>query len=449
MTTTETITAQATPPGRGGVGIIRISGPLSPKVAQTLLGKLPSPRQAEFLDFKDAKGETIDQGLAIYFPAPHSFTGEEVLELHGHGGPVVMDMLLRTITSQGVRLARPGEFSERAFLNDKLDLAQAEAIADLIAASSEQAAHSAMQSLRGVFSDAIHALMEALSELRMFVEASLDFPEEDINFLAEHNVADKVQTLHADISRILEIAQQGCLLHEGVRVVLAGQPNTGKSSLLNALAKRESAIVTHIPGTTRDVLREEIHIDGLPIHIIDTAGLRQSSDVVEQAGMDRTRKELQQASCVLIVIDDRKGITQEDRDILQSMSASIPVTFVRNKIDLTHNTPAIITSEHGTEISLSATQGTGLDLLREHLKTSVGYTHVGEGMFMARRRHLDALQRALICLQAAQAQLTQHEAGELLAEELRQAQRALGEITGEVTSDELLGRIFASFCIGK
>ncbi len=445
----DTIAALATPAGRGGVGIIRISGPDAANIAQNILGKLPSPREAEYLTFHDQDGQVIDSGLALYFPNPYSFTGEDVLELQGHGGPMVMDLLLKQALQSGARLARPGEFSERAFLNDKIDLAQAEAIADLIEAGSEQAARSATRSLQGVFSDWVHATVETLTELRMFVEAAIDFPEEEIDFLADDRVTDKLRFLLADIDRVMETAHQGQLLREGMRIVLAGQPNTGKSSLLNALAGRETAIVTEVPGTTRDVLKEEINIDGMPLHIIDTAGLRESSDVVEQEGIRRTWQEIEQADCILLLLDDQAGFSDNEKRILDQLPHQLPVTRVFNKIDLTGAQVEILEDEIGAKVKLSAKYGQGIDLLRDHLKTYVGYHGSSDGLFMARRRHLDALERARLHIEKGNEQLQTHHAGELLAEELRLAQLALGEITGEVSSDELLGRIFSSFCIGK
>jgi len=445
----DTIAALATPPGRGGVGIIRTSGKGSKQVAEAILGKLPSPRLAEYLSFYDENHEVIDSGLAIYFPNPHSFTGEDVLELHGHGGPVIMDMLLKEVLKQPVRLAQPGEFSQRAFLNDKIDLAQAEAIADLIEAGSEQAARSAIRSLQGVFSDWVHSTVEQLIALRIYVEAAIDFPEEEIDFLADERVTQELDYLINEMERVINIAHQGQLLREGMRVVLAGQPNTGKSSLLNVLAGRESAIVTDIPGTTRDVLREEISIDGLPLHIIDTAGLRQSDDAVEQEGMRRAWQEIEQADCILLMLDDRQGFTSAEQQILEQLPSHLPVTYIHNKIDLSEHKPEVLEKENRTEIWLSAKEFKGIDLLRDHLKDVVGYQNIGEGSFMARRRHLDALDKALEHVKNGQQQLSDHQAGELLAEDLRQAQHVLNEITGEFSSDDLLGRIFSSFCIGK
>lgn len=445
----DTIAAIATPPGRGGVGIIRVSGPDVKKIAKTILGRVPATRVAEYLPFYDAKKQVIDSGLAIYFANPHSFTGEDILELQGHGGPVVLDILLKRITELGVRIAQPGEFSERAFLNDKMDLAQAEAIADLIEAGSEQAARSAVKSLQGEFSRWIDSCVESLTHLRMYVEAAIDFPEEEIDFLSDGHVTSSLENILTEIDRIFTSAQQGVLLRDGMRVVLIGQPNTGKSSLLNALAEKDSAIVTDIAGTTRDVLREEINIDGMPLHIIDTAGLRESEDVVEQEGIKRTWKEIEQADCALLLIDDAKGMIEEDQDIVSRLPGNLAITLVRNKIDLSGNSAGKTEDAERVEISLSAKSGQGVSLLKEHLKVIMGYTGMTEGVFLARRRHLDALQRAKDFVLNGQKQLHESAAGELLAEDLRQAQHAMGEITGFVSSDDLLGRIFSSFCIGK
>lgn len=441
----DTIAAIATPPGRGGVGIIRVSGPLAKTISENILGKIPQPRFADYLPFLDQNNETIDSGLALYFVGPNSFTGEDILELQGHGGPVVMDLLLKRVVELGARIANPGEFSERAFLNDKVDLAQAEAIADLIEAGSEQAAKSAVKSLQGEFSRWIDESVETLTHLRMYVEAAIDFPEEEIDFLSDGHVTKSLENILVEMDKIFASAQQGVLLRDGMRVVLIGQPNTGKSSLLNALAGRDSAIVTHIAGTTRDVLREEINIDGMPLHVIDTAGLRESEDLVEQEGIKRTWIEIEQADRALLLVDDKTGISEEDEKIRQKLPKSLKVTIVRNKIDLTASEP----EEQNNEISLSAKSGDGIELLREHLKKIMGYTGLTEGVFLARRRHLDALIRAKDLVLNGQKQLQEAKAGELLAEDLRQAQHALGEITGHVSSDALLGKIFSSFCIGK
>jgi tRNA modification GTPase len=445
----DTIAALATPPGRGGVGIIRVSGPLSPVIAHHIVKKSLTPRYAEYLPFYQADGNVLDMGIALYFPEPHSFTGEHVLELHGHGGPVVMDMLLKSVISLGARLARPGEFSQRAFLNDKLDLTQAEAIADLIDSASEQAARLALRSLQGAFSQRVHQLLDTLIQLRMYVEAAIDFPEEEIDFLQDEQIATQLNQVLVTVKTTLESATQGCLMREGMTVVIAGKPNAGKSTLLNQLTGRESAIVTEIPGTTRDVLREHIHIDGLPIHIIDTAGLRDSGDQVEQEGIRRAWKEIEQADRILYLIDHQQRQTQEDQQFLERLRHAGPgLTIVHNKIDITGVSPSREESAAQCEIYLSAKQGEGVELLREHLKACVGFQQAGEGAFMARRRHVQALQHTLAHIESGQQQLHSG-AGELLAEDLRQAQHHLSEITGEFTSDDLLGRIFSSFCIGK
>ncbi len=448
-TEADTIAAIATPPGRGGVGIVRVSGPRAAAIAAAMLQQMPRPRRAEYLPFVDAEGAVIDEGIALYFPAPNSFTGEDVLELQGHGGPVVMDLLLAAVLKQGARIAQPGEFSQRAFLNDKIDLAQAEAIADLIDSASEQAARAALRSLQGEFSQRIHELVEALVMLRMFVESAIDFPEEEIDFLAEGDVVGRLRTIREQLLAVQASARQGNLLREGMTIVLAGQPNAGKSSLLNALAGREAAIVTEIPGTTRDVLREYVHIDGMPLHVIDTAGLRDSEDPVEREGVRRAWAEIERADGVLLIVDARDGVTAADQAIVQRLPSQLPLTLVYNKIDLTNTAADIQREGAATHIRLSAMNGTGLDLLRGHLKQMMGYQSVGEHGFTARRRHLDALNRAAEHLEAGLAQLQQFHAGELVAEELRIAQEALGEITGAFDADELLGRIFSSFCIGK
>ena len=446
---TDTIAAIATPAGHGGVGIVRLSGPDVPVIAQQLLGRLPEQRRAGLHTFRDTDGSLIDEGIAIYFRAPASFTGEHVLELHGHGGPVVMDLLLGRVLALGARAARPGEFSERAWLNDKLDLAQAEAIADLIDSGTAQAARAAVRSLQGEFSSRIHTLLEQLIELRIYVEAAMDFPDEEIDFLADERVSDRLARLRDEFARVLSAAHQGQLLRDGMSLVIAGQPNAGKSSLLNALAGHEAAIVTDIPGTTRDVLREHIQIDGLPLHIIDTAGLHDSSDPIEQAGMQRTWRAIENADRVLLVIDDRQGFTAADAAILEQLPAGLPHTRISNKIDLSGRTPGLTASDALVEVALSAHTGAGLDDLRTHLKHCVGFTEQAEGGFSARRRHLDALERARQHVEEGSRQLNEQHAAELLAEELRQAQQALGEITGEFTTEDLLDRIFSSFCIGK
>ncbi|MFZ5594288.1 MAG: tRNA uridine-5-carboxymethylaminomethyl(34) synthesis GTPase MnmE [Pseudomonadota bacterium] len=451
---TDTIVALATPPGRGGVGIVRVSGPLAPDITRAMLaGAVPAPRRAEYLPFHDADGGVIDTGIALYFPAPHSFTGEDVLELQGHGGPVVLDLLIRRILALGARPARPGEFSERAFLNDKIDLVQAEAIADLIDSASEQAARAASRSLQGEFSARVNELIERLIALRMYVESAIDFPEEEIDFLSEGNVGARLDEITGGVRQVLDSARQGSLLREGMTVVIAGRPNAGKSSLLNRLACRDAAIVTNIPGTTRDVLREHITLDGLPLHIIDTAGLRDSDDPVEQQGIQRAWGEIARADRLLLMIDDSVEADDEWgdelREILRKLPQGLSITVVRNKIDLSGRAPGLRECAHGPEVALSAQTGEGIEALREHLKVSIGYGGAGEGGFMARRRHIDALRRAHDTLENASGRFRHHRAGELLAEDLRQTQDMLSEITGEFGSDELLGRIFSSFCIGK
>lgn len=445
---TDTIVAPATPSGRGGVAIIRISGSLVKKIAEKILGKLPPPRQASFFIFRNSKHEPLDEGLAIFFPAPNSFTGEDVLELQGHASPVVIDRIINEILKLGARFAKPGEFSERAFLNDKMDLAQAEAIADLIDASTEQAARASLRSLQGEFSKQVHSLVEELIYLRMFVEAAIDFVEEEIDFLGNKEVSEKLLGLIERVELLKRSAMQGSLLREGITVVIAGEPNVGKSSLLNCLSGKDTAIVTDIPGTTRDVLREYINIDGMPIHFIDTAGLRVSDDPVEQEGIRRAHQELTRADMVLCVVDAREP---EKNDMVgqQQLSLQCPVIIVRNKVDLLHVEPSLIESNNQFIVSLSAKKGSGISLLKEKIKSLVGFSPNQEGVFSARRRHLDALDRAYQFLLNGRYQLKNNRAGELLAEDLRQAQLALNEITGEFSSDDLLGKIFASFCVGK
>ena len=444
----DTICAIATPPGRGGIGVVRLSGPEAGRFARSLAGELPDPRRAVYRHFRDAQGESLDQGLLLWLPGPGSFTGEDVVEFQGHGGPVVLDRLMRRLTELGARPARPGEFSERDFLNGRLDLAQAEAIADLIAAGSEQSARAAMRSLSGDFSRRIEALLQALTELRVHVEAAIDFPEEEIDFLADGEVAAKLQTVRAELDAVLASAQQGQILRDGMTVVIAGPPNAGKSSLLNQLAGSDSAIVTEIAGTTRDVLREQIQIDGMPLHIIDTAGLRDSEDPVEQEGVRRARQAMKAADRILLVVEDAIGVGLVEQASLEDLPAGLPVTVVRNKVDLSGRLPGRDEQASQLEIRLSALSGAGVDLLRQHLKEAVGFRG-GEDGFIARRRHLDALRRTGECLTAAHEQLHDAAAGELMAEELRQAQQHLGEITGAFSSDDLLGEIFSSFCIGK
>lgn len=450
----DTIAAIATAQGRGGVGIVRVSGPRARPIAIALSGREPEPRHAYYCGFHADDGEVIDEGLLLYFRGPHSFTGEDVLELQGHGGPVVLDMLLRRCLELGARLAHPGEFSERAFLNDKLDLAQAEAIADLIEASSEQAARNALRSLQGEFSRRVQRLASRLIELRMYVEAAIDFPEEEIDFLADGHVLGQLDGVRAELAAVQREAGQGALLRDGMTVVIAGRPNAGKSSLLNALAGREAAIVTDIAGTTRDVLREHIHIDGMPLHVVDTAGLRATSDHVERIGVERALKAIGEADRVLLVVDATAPEAIDPfalwPEFLEQRPDPARVTLIRNKADLSGEAVRLDTCADGhVTIGLSARSGAGLELLREHLKTCMGYQQTTESGFSARRRHLDALRQADAFLEHGRQQLTLLGAGELLAEDLRLAHQALGEITGAFTPDDLLGRIFSSFCIGK
>ena len=444
----DTIAAIATASGQGGVGIIRISGPRSSVIAEKISGLCPEPRYAHYGPFSDDKNKVIDSGLTLYFKKPYSFTGEDVVELHAHGGPVVLDLLLKEILQHDVRPARAGEFTERAFLNDKIDLAQAEAIADLIAADSEQAARAAMRSMQGEFSAVINQLVEELIKLRIYVESALDFPEEEIDFLADDAIADNLKKVQQRLLEVKTSAQQGRLLKEGMTVVIAGKPNAGKSSLLNQLAGQESAIVTNMPGTTRDILREHIQIDGLPLHVIDTAGLRDSEDIIEQEGVKRAKRVIENSDRILYVIDINDEEKTSLQELLVEVPANIGVTTVYNKIDkLGH----VIEIEDGkdTEIYLSAKTGEGIGLLRQHLKECMGYQQKNEGQFIARRRHLDAIDAAEVHLELADENLHKVRAGELLAEELRFAQEALSSITGEFSSDDLLGRIFSDFCIGK
>lgn len=443
----ETITAQATPPGQGGIGIIRISGPQALQIATkiTTQEKL-LPRKAIFTKFYDESDQLLDEGLLLYFPAPKSFTGDDVIELQLHGSPVIIDLLLQTCIHHGARLARPGEFSERAFHNGKIDLAQAEAIADLIESGTETAARMATRSLQGVFSEYIHDLVEQLIRLRMYVEAAIDFPEEEIDFLSDGKVQNELQLIIKTLDEVMDKAKQGSLIKEGMTLVIAGQPNAGKSSLMNALSGNELAIVTNVPGTTRDVLREKIQIDGMPIHLIDTAGIRESDNEVEIEGIKRAQQQLQQADHILWVYD-----AVNDPDHLSFANANLPenvaVTFLRNKIDKLSEAPK--KNEEEKQISISARTGDGMELLREHLKNVMGYRGEESGEFLARRRHIEVLKRAKKSLDKADSALNEIQAGEILAEELRLTQNALNEITGEFTSDDLLGKIFSSFCIGK
>lgn len=446
----DTIAAIATAPGRGGVGVVRLSGQDLAGLAQVLLGRQPKARHAHYATIRDAAGQAIDDGLLLYFPGPHSFTGEDVLELQGHGGPVVLRLLLQRCLELGARTAEPGEFSKRAFLNGKIDLAQAESIADLIDASSEAAARSALRSLQGAFSREIGELAEQLITLRMLTEATLDFPEEEIDFLQAADAFGRLQRIHRQLQRVLATARQGRLLREGMQVVLIGQPNVGKSSLLNALAGDEVAIVTAIAGTTRDTVREEIVLDGVPLHIIDTAGLRDTDDAVEQIGIQRTWAAVEKADLALLLLDSREGVTVHDRAILDRLPARLPVLRVFNKIDLTGETAGIRELNGQCELRLSAKAGLGLAELQQRVLAQVGWQGSEEGVFMARERHLQAIGRASEHLAAAQALAElATPALELFAEELRSSHQALCEITGEFSADDLLGVIFSRFCIGK
>lgn len=442
----EAIAAVATAPGRGGIGVVRVSGSNLAEFVDRLCGRRPAPRVASLVEFRDGSGRPIDQGILLYFAAPHSFTGEDVLELQGHGGPVVMQMLLARCIELGARLAQPGEFSQRAFLNDKLDLAQAEAVADLIDASTAAAVRSALRSLSGEFSHAVHALVDQMTELRMLVEATLDFPEEEIDVLRDTDAASRLMSLRIDLSALLARASQGKVLRTGLHVVLAGLPNAGKSSLLNRLAGEERAIVTDIAGTTRDALRETIQVEGIPLHVIDTAGLRESEDPVERIGIERTWREIAQADAVLQIVDARTGVTPADKAIGLQLPGGGRRLVVHNKADLA-GSPARRWEEGGsTHIALSAKTGEGIALLHQELLRLAGWQGHGEDVILARERHLEALNEAGLHMETAAGQLRQIE---LAAEELRLAQAALSRITGEFSADDLLGEIFSRFCIGK
>ncbi|MBT8441585.1 MAG: tRNA uridine-5-carboxymethylaminomethyl(34) synthesis GTPase MnmE [Gammaproteobacteria bacterium] len=439
----DTIVASATPPGTGGIGIVRISGNQAETIARAMLGSLPEPRTATYRTFADARGQTIDAGLALYFPGPASFTGESVLELHGHGGPLVVSMLVDAAIELGARQAMPGEFSERAFHNDKLDLVQAEAIADLIGSSTAQAARAALRSLSGAFSTAVNRLADQLLRLRIHVEAAIDFPEEEIDFLSDDRLNDRLAECALSFETLIEETQQGRVLRDGYQVVIVGKPNAGKSSLMNLLSGQDAAIVTEIAGTTRDILREQIDIDGLAVELIDTAGLRENPDRVEEEGIRRARRALQAADAVLWIQDASDAGCEA---IDEELPDGVPVTVVRNKIDLVDEAAGAMSAN---TVSLSAKTGAGVDVLRDAIKELAGYRNRGEGAFTARRRHLEALARAKVHFDTGRDALRGARAGELLAEELRLSQQALGEITGAVSSDDLLGRIFSEFCIGK
>jgi tRNA modification GTPase len=451
---TDTIVAQATAPGRGGIGILRISGPQATHVARAIVGHCPKPRYADYRRFYDDHGDVIDQGIVLFFPQPHSFTGEDVLELQGHGGAAVLDLLLqRVLQLPGLRLAKPGEFSERAFMNHKLDLAQAEAIADLIDASSQQAARAAMRSLQGLFSQQVQLCLDSLIRLRVQVEAAIDFPDEGVDVRADEAIATELVAILSALEQLQASAQQGALLREGLQVVLAGHPNAGKSSLMNALTGDQTAIVTAIPGTTRDVLRRLIQIDGIPLHLVDTAGLHESTDEIECLGIERAWSAIKQADHLLLVIDSTQNTVGDSpflaTDLLQQLPTTIPMTVIYNKVDLTQEAVGLSEVQGYPLLRLSAQTGAGLEQLRQHLKTVLGWQNAPEGGFLARRRHLTALEQTLSHLQQGEAQLLTQGANELLAESLRLAQQSLGLITGRFTSEELLGEIFSQFCIGK
>lgn len=440
----DTIVARATPAGRGGVGIIRISGAAAGDIAVALLGCLPKPRYATYSGFRDTDGTSLDSGIALWFPGPHSFTGEDVLEIQGHGGAVVIDLLLERITALGARLAEPGEFSKRAFLNDKLDLTQAEAIVDLIDSGSRVAARAAQRSLQGDFSRAVMQLNDRITELRVHVEAAIDFPDEDIDFLSDSGLLERVSVVDKAFFELTRSAREGCLLREGATLVLAGKPNVGKSSLLNALTGYSAAIVTDVPGTTRDVIKEHIDIDGLPLSIVDTAGLRSSTDVVEQEGVRRTHEQLREADLAILVIDVNNPT--EGDELIADLPVDLQIIKVLNKCDLINRPPGL--SEDGSAIYVSALTGAGLGDLRSLLKQRLGYLPSESGSITARRRHLTTLAVALAAFQDGRARLAEG-SGELMADDLLRSQNALAEITGEFSSDDLLGEIFSNFCIGK
>jgi tRNA modification GTPase len=442
----DVIAAIATAPGRGGIGVIRVSGPDLASLAQRITGRLPKPRLASLANFLDAEQRPIDQGLLLYFPAPHSYTGEDVIELQGHGGPVVMQMLLSRCVELGARMAEPGEFTRRAFLNDRLDLAQAEGVIDLIDASTTAAARSALRSLAGKFSDEIHQWRDRLVDLRMLVEATLDFPEEEVDFLEAARAIPRLEALGVELNTILAKARQGSLLRRGLQVVLAGQPNVGKSSLLNQLSGEDRAIVTEVAGTTRDVLKEAIQIEGIPLHIIDTAGLRETEDVVEKIGIERTWREIENADVVLRMVDAATGITPADHEIDARLPENVPVIWVFNKIDLASEQPRREELEGGTGLWISARSGQGVDLLRQTLLQIAGWEAHGEDVYLARERHLSALREAAGHVELSLQLVKQLD---LMAEELRLAQEAVNTITGEFGADDLLGVIFSRFCIGK
>ena len=443
---TDVIAAVATAPGRGGIGVVRISGADLKSWFLPLLGKIPKARYAAFASFLSGDGSVIDQGIALYFPAPHSYTGEDVLELQGHGGPVVLQLVLQRCLELGARVAEPGEFTKRAFLNEKLDLAQAESVADLIDASTAAAARSAMRSLSGEFSDCIHGMERSLIDLRLLVEATLDFPEEEIDVMRDTDAMARLASVQSKLHEVLARARRGSVLRNGLQVVLVGQPNVGKSSLLNRLAGFERAIVTAVPGTTRDALREHVEIEGVPLHVIDTAGLRETEDEVERIGISRTWNEIARADVILLLVDAREGVADEDLDILGRLPADVERITISNKSDVADKQPGRRDAGGSVEITLSAKTGEGVELLRGELLRVAGFQYGGGDVFAARERHLQALLAAERHLELAGQQATH---AELFAEELRLCQEAIGLITGKFSADDLLGEIFSRFCIGK
>jgi tRNA modification GTPase len=443
---TETIAAIATASGSGGIGVVRVSGPAAQSIATEILGHCPKPRFAAYLPFMDADDQLIDRGIAIYYATPNSYTGEDVLELQAHGGPALLQILLGRCLALGARQAAPGEFTRRAYLNEKMDLAQAEAVADVINAATTEAAKSAMRSLSGEFSNRINVLLSRLIELRMYVEACLDFPEEEIDFITQGNVEQKIQDILLALQKIYGEAKQGNLLREGMTVVLVGQPNVGKSSLINQLAAEEVAIVTSIAGTTRDTIKSAIQINGIPLHVVDTAGLRETEDEIERFGIARTWRALENANIALLLVDSTHGITEIEKSIIERLPKDLPKIWVHNKIDLNSKSPGVEQVNQELHIHLSAKTGDGLDLLREHLLKLIGWQSTSEGVFMARTRHLEAIKQVEQFLAVGIQSINQ---SEIVAENLRMAQEALNSITGEFTPDDLLGEIFSKFCIGK
>ena len=449
MSALDTIAAIATPAGRGGIGIVRVSGPDTRRIAGAIMGSLPDAQRACHRTFKSSDGGVIDSGVVLLFHAPRSFTGEDVLELHGHGGRVVLGMLLGRVLELGARMARPGEFTLRAFMNEKVDLAQAEAIADLIDSQTEAAARSAQRSLQGLFSRQVHDLVTRLAELRKWIEAAIDFPDEDLALLSSPHIRQRIDSIRTDLVKTRRQAGEGVLLKDGISLVIAGRPNVGKSSLLNRLTGEDTAIVTEVPGTTRDLLREHISLDGLPLHVVDTAGLRTTDDEVERQGIDRAWREARQADVLLLVLDDQAGFTLEDQKIHNDLPHSDRKIVVHNKIDLSGAQPSLANRQPGAEVWVSALTGAGLGLLREQLKKAVGFGQTGEATYIARQRHVEALTRAADNVEKAVRGVELTSGVELIAEDLRLAQNALAEITGEFSNEDLLDLIFSDFCIGK